>query len=475
MKKLIFLPLAYFGLLAIPFAQSATTNAFAATTTSDQTTVALVVTKQGKGTVTGEGINCGADCSEMFPIITPMPSMTGGVIKEPSIGKQIDLVAIPDPNHYTAEWSGCNVSFEYDDRNRCSVGNSVMINFMKESTAVTVTFKPLPTITVTKPLNGIITGNIQDCNLIESSCSVVISLERMNSNFSSFTVQGLGDNHPITTLKAIPNEGYQLVRWSGIKDVTGGIVTWGDIKNGATITAIFEPKYAVTVTKEGKGTVQGQTLENNAVNMGIMCGSDCNESYNADTSLTLTATSDSGYVFKGWSGATCSGTGACTIKVTQPLNISALFESTTPTPTTTTPDPTKPFSASLSFAPLKQLYRPGDKLEVDLNAKLNAPTQFERVDLWVVISAPHLLPKDHYLFMTPKPFEIFSTEPQALKFDLERLDQAVRVLTFDIIPGFGGQYTLFAAFVKSGKNPFTDGFLVLKSEIAIAEVIFTND
>jgi len=458
MKQLSFLAIIHYGLLAISSTQAATTNAFASTTTSDQEIVTLNVSKVGMGTVSdtvtssvsgsvfnGMLILCGTDCNESFSS------------KQYSNGF---LTATPATNYAFIEWTNCPKS----EGNKCYYSYNTGV-----STTLSITANFGRIITIAKPTHGKVIGTSGgidhgsiNCSATETACS------------TTFRLSGF-DYHPTGfSLKAVPDDGYQFLGWQGIANTD--LLTDGDIENSTPIiTAIFEPKYAVTITKEGKGTVQGQTLENNAVNMGIMCGSDCNESYNKDTSLTLTATPDSGYIFKGWSGATCSGTGACTIKVTQPLNISALFESTTPTPTTTQPDPTKPFSASLSFAPLKQIYRPGDKLEVDLNAKLNAPTQFDRVDLWVVISAPHLLPKDHYLFMTPKPFEIFSTEPQALKFDLERLDQAVRVLTFDIIPGFGGQYTLFAAFVKSGKNPFTDGFLVLKSEIAIAEVIFTND
>jgi hypothetical protein len=135
---------------------------------------------------------------------------------------------------------------------------------------------------------------------------------------------------------------------------------------------------------------------------------------------------------------------------------------------------TNSFSASLSFAPLKEVYRPTEKLEIDLNAKLTVPTQAEQVDLWVVISAPHLLGANQYLFLTPKPLELFSTEPQAFQFNLASLAQAVRVLSFDVPTGLGGQYTFFAAFVSAGKNPFKDGFSVLKSDIASAQFILTN-
>jgi len=47
----------------------------------------------------------------------------------------------------------------------------------------------------------------------------------------------------------------------------------------------------------------------------------------AGSSLTLTATPSSGFVFAGWEGA-CTGTGSCQLTMTQPMSVTAQFAAT---------------------------------------------------------------------------------------------------------------------------------------------------
>ncbi|MEI7752525.1 MAG: C13 family peptidase, partial [Candidatus Omnitrophota bacterium] len=85
---------------------------------------------------------------------------------------------------------------------------------------------------------------------------------------------------------------------------------------GGTATAM-----SLTVTtKSGTGTGKVTSLPS-----GINCGSDCTEAYGTQTSVTLTATADSGSKFTGWSGSGCRGTGVCTVSVNASLQVSAEF------------------------------------------------------------------------------------------------------------------------------------------------------
>jgi len=57
---------------------------------------------------------------------------------------------------------------------------------------------------------------------------------------------------------------------------------------------------------------------------GINCGEDCSASFDEDTEITLEAMSDSGSEFIGW-GGDCSGTGDCTVTVSQARTVTGNF------------------------------------------------------------------------------------------------------------------------------------------------------
>jgi hypothetical protein len=86
------------------------------------------------------------------------------------------------------------------------------------------------------------------------------------------------------------------------------------------VTASFALKtYDVTVYKSGNGW--GIVSSSPA---GIDCGFDCSETYEHGTLVTLTATSDPGSLFIGWSGA-CTGTASCFVSVAQARSVGATF------------------------------------------------------------------------------------------------------------------------------------------------------
>jgi subtilisin family serine protease len=79
--------------------------------------------------------------------------------------------------------------------------------------------------------------------------------------------------------------------------------------------------YALSVVRTGSGA--GQVLSSPA---GISCGATCSASFDANTSVTLSAVANAGSVFVGWGGA-CGGSAAtCTVLVSQALSVSAGFE-----------------------------------------------------------------------------------------------------------------------------------------------------
>jgi hypothetical protein len=80
--------------------------------------------------------------------------------------------------------------------------------------------------------------------------------------------------------------------------------------------------YTLSVSKSGtgSGTVTGN---------GINCGSDCSETYTADTPVTLSASPDGGSTFAGWSGD-CSGTGSCVLTMNSDKSVTATFNISAP-------------------------------------------------------------------------------------------------------------------------------------------------
>jgi hypothetical protein len=75
---------------------------------------------------------------------------------------------------------------------------------------------------------------------------------------------------------------------------------------------------SVLKTGAGTGTVTSSPT-------GIDCGSTCFYSFDPDTSVTLSASASTGSTFEGWSGEDCSGTGTCTVILSQARKITANF------------------------------------------------------------------------------------------------------------------------------------------------------
>jgi Fe-S cluster biogenesis protein NfuA len=118
------------------------------------------------------------------------------------------------------------------------------------------------------------------------------------------------------TLTASPSTGSTFTGWSGACSGTGTCTM--SMTSNKSATANFNLiTYSLSVSKNGSGTITSSPS-------GISCGSDCSESYNYGTSVTLTASPSSNYIFTGWSGA-CSGTVTCTMSMTSSKSATASF------------------------------------------------------------------------------------------------------------------------------------------------------
>jgi uncharacterized protein (DUF2141 family) len=250
----------------------------AATATFAQQQYTLTVTKSGtgSGTVTSipTGINCGADCSEAY-----------------NQGTSVILTATPDSGSTFTGWSGA-----------CSGVGTCTLNMTSDKAATAAFAQQQYTLTVTKAGTG--------------SGTVVSIPTGINCGADCSEVYNQGTS---VTLTATPALGSTFEGWSGDGDCSDGVVTMNANKTCTATFNIEVVEYTLTVTKAGTGS--GTVTSNPA---GINCGAGCSEEYNQGTSVTLTATPDSGSAFTGWSGA-CSGIGACIVSMTSDKTATATF------------------------------------------------------------------------------------------------------------------------------------------------------
>lgn len=166
-------------------------------------------------------------------------------------------------------------------------------------------------------------GNVEDVRTETYIFTHTLTLSAGGSGSGTVAGGGVyayGTTHDIT---ATADQGSTFVGWSG--DCTGTAsplsVTMPDRDISCTATFTINT-YSVSITKTGTGS---GTVTSDPT--GINCGTDCSESYQYQTSVTLTATPASpASAFMGWSGGGCSGTAPCTISVDGDTAVSAIFD-----------------------------------------------------------------------------------------------------------------------------------------------------
>jgi len=98
----------------------------------------------------------------------------------------------------------------------------------------------------------------------------------------------------------------------------------------ATFTVAKTPVLTITKAGTGKGKVKSKKTSLVSAAFAILsdpdidCGDTCVKEYESETTVTLVAEPESGSSFAGWSGA-CSGTGECTVTVSDVTSVTANF------------------------------------------------------------------------------------------------------------------------------------------------------
>jgi hypothetical protein len=257
----------------------------------------------GSGTVTSSpaGINCGDDCSETYTKV-----------------QEVKLTAKADTNSTFTGWSGGGCS----ETGTCTVT-------VDASITVTASFA-LKTPDISVAQTSIEFGSVKVGKKVTKTLKITnngsgdlwITLSGLEG--TDFSIQGSGS----VIIKAKKSYSLKVLctpTSAGLKTATLKInsndpdtPTFDIELHGSTIEQ--PQQFALTVTKAGTGS--GTVTSNPA---GINCGSDCSESYNQGTSVTLTATADSSSTFEAWSGGGCSGTASCSVTINSNITITATF------------------------------------------------------------------------------------------------------------------------------------------------------
>jgi uncharacterized repeat protein (TIGR01451 family) len=128
------------------------------------------------------------------------------------------------------------------------------------------------------------------------------------------------DNDPCTqnfdggtevTLAPTPEDEWEFEGWRGHCNDEGQATMDADKQCQAIFVPVSALQVTLNVARSGPGIIT-------SVPTGIDCGTDCEETYNLGTEVTITATADPGFVLTEWTGD-CSGTNH-TITVTMDAN-----------------------------------------------------------------------------------------------------------------------------------------------------------
>jgi hypothetical protein len=238
----------------------------------------LGVTKDGSGTGTvtsnPSGINCGVTCTANF-----------------DEGSSVTLTAAPLAGSRFDGWSG----------EGCS-GTGTCVVSMTGSKSVNATFIRIWSLAVTKDGTG--------SGTVTSSPAGINCGSTCSANF---------DQGTSVVLTGTAAAGSRFGSWSGCDSSSGNQCTV-NMTAAKSVTATFVKLWDLTVSKDGTGS--GTVTSSPS---GINCGSDCSETYDQGTSVTLTATASAGSRFDSWTGCDSAAGNQCTVDMGSAESVTATF------------------------------------------------------------------------------------------------------------------------------------------------------
>ena len=244
----------------------------------------LTVQKAGAGTGTvasfPAGINCGPTCSAAF-----------------TDGASVSLTSVAGPNSQAVVWSGCD---SVNAEKKCIVA-------MNAPRTVTATFNLLQRqLSVTKAGTGAGTVTSSPAGIACGS-----------------TCQAGYEHGTALTLTGAAGANTEAVKWSGCDSVNGEGKCLVAMSGNKSVTATFNAKRQLTLTKAGEGAAFSTVASSPA---GISCGATCAALYDNGTSLTLTAAPGPHIEAAQWAGCdSVNGENKCLVTMSASKGVIATF------------------------------------------------------------------------------------------------------------------------------------------------------
>ena len=211
-------------------------------------------------------------------------------------GVVLTLTATPAAGQVFTSWAGS-----------CSGTGLSCVVTVDQSLTVTALFAPSaaqPAYSLGATVNGIGSVSSQPAGIgCPGNCT---------ANFAADT---------LVTLTAVAGANQSFTGWAGA--CSGAANTCVVTMNQArSIVAGFAPvvgsSFALNVSLSGSGSVASNPA-------GINCGSTCQSSFAAGTTVSLTATPLAGQIFSGWTGACTGNQPSCSLQMTQVRSTQATF------------------------------------------------------------------------------------------------------------------------------------------------------
>ncbi|MFB9311756.1 Ig-like domain-containing protein [Nocardioides plantarum] len=260
---------------------------------TDHSAVAVFEPIRRTLTTVVQGIGTGTSTGSVVVPATGTSCTSGTCTPAFDQGDPVALVAVPGPDSRFDSWSGA-----------CTGTATTCVLTMDAAKNTTARFRGVSrALAITNDGRGSITSTLNPANCAVASCAATF------------------DNGTTVRLYANPSPAHHFVRWTGACAGQAQACSFV-LDRDSTATAVYaHDPYALNVARggAGSGTVSSDVA-------GIDCGETCSASYDAGSTVVLTATANApGSTFAGWDGA-CSGTApTCTVTMDDARDVTASF------------------------------------------------------------------------------------------------------------------------------------------------------